>query len=42
MSIEEKINDGTLDDLIQLASCDATPAWKKLMAETLKSLDITI
>ena len=35
MSIEEKINDGTLDDLIQLASCEATPAWKKLMAETL-------
>ena len=35
MSIEEKIKDGTLDDLIQLASCEATPAWKKLMAETL-------
>lgn len=35
MSIEEKIKDETLDDLIQLASCEATPAWKKLMAETL-------
>ena len=35
MSIENKIKDGTLDDLIQLASCEATPAWKKLMTETL-------
>ena len=35
MSVEEKIKDGTLDDLIQLASCEATPAWKKLMTETL-------
>ena len=35
MSIEEKIKDGTLDDLIQLAFCEATPAWKKLMTETL-------
>ena len=35
MSIETKIKDGTLDDLIQLASCEATPVWKKLMAETL-------
>ena len=35
MSIEKKIKDGTLDDLIQLASCESTPAWKKLMTETL-------
>lgn len=35
MSVEDKIKDGTLDDLIQLASCEATPAWKKLMTETL-------
>lgn len=35
MSVEAKIKDGSLDDLIQLASCEATPAWKKLMAETL-------
>ena len=35
MSVEDKIKDGTLDDLIQLASCEAIPAWKKLMVETL-------